>query len=398
MKAKSSDPVSLPLSVRIKSLLAHLSLALVSAGLMVLAYPKTDAWPLAWFGLVPLLLALDGKRPGAAYGLGWVFGCAFFGGTLYWLMHVTGFGMALLVMFLANYIGLFALGHSLWRKRPLMEKIFLYPALWTALEFIRDRFLSGFGWASLGHSQYLFLPVIQMADITGMFGVSFLVLMANVAIKETLRPSGGRRESRKAGLTLAMILAAVLVYGVFRLNPAKPDPTLRVAIVQPNIPQEMKWQSSAWPVNMEKMKELTLRAAETRPDLIIWPETSYPGYIWDSPALYEDMKQFMAGVKVPLLFGAHTKIGDSYFNSAVLFDSAGQETAQYDKLHLVPFGEYLPLRRAWPFLEEIVPIEDFTAGRKQTVFTIPDGKGQTLSVLICFEDTMARLAREFVNS
>lgn len=159
-------------------------LTFISAILLVLSFPKYDMWFLVWIGLIPFLYAIDGKRPRDAFGLGWVFGLIFFSSTLYWIIYVTILGAALLIIYLSVYFGLFALGYVLLSKKRLMIKLFAYPSLWVVLEFLRGHLLTGFGWSSLAHSQYKNLLQIQIADITGMLGVSFLIVMVNYFLKE----------------------------------------------------------------------------------------------------------------------------------------------------------------------------------------------------------------------
>ena len=158
-------------------------LCILSAGLLILAFPKTDVWFLAWIGLVPLLLALEGKRPKEAFGLSYLCGFLFFAGTLYWFIYVTALGAVLLLLYLALYFGLFGLSYSYFQKRGADLKLFLLPSIWVVLEFVRAHLFTGFDWVSLGHSQYKNLLIIQIADITGVFGVSFIVMMVNVFIK-----------------------------------------------------------------------------------------------------------------------------------------------------------------------------------------------------------------------
>lgn len=372
-----------------------LILAILSSLLLVLAYPLSDFWGLAWAAMVPLLFALDGKTPRAAFGWAYLTGFLFFAGTLSWFIHVTLPGMVLLMMYLALYFGFFGLGYAYFQKLPPSWRIGILPALWVALEFIRDRFLSGFGWVCLGHSQYQVLPVIQIAEFTGVFGVSFLVMMVNVVLKEMIK-----NRCWKTGGIPGLFFLLVLGYGALIVSITyAPKFGMKIAVIQPNVEQHRKWLPSSWDEITERLLALTGEAARHNPDLIIWPETAFPGFIWESPERFERIKDFTARQKIPLLLGAVTKVGERYYNSAILISGEGAVAAQYNKLHLVPFGEYVPFRRQLPFLSEIVPIADFSAGTELTRFPISQkseprpGEKNFFSALICFEDTVAGTAR-----
>ena len=175
---------------------------------------------------------------------------------------------------------------------------------------------------------------------------------------------------------------------------------MKIAVVQANIPQSLKWMPAEWQDIMNKYLALTREAVLEKPDLIIWPETSFPGFLWESPEMFAELKNFVKGIKIPLLFGAVDRQNENYYNAAILFSREGEEIKRYNKIHLVPFGEYIPLRRNFPILADIVPIGDFTAGDEWTFFPVTAGdRGQPqnhfFSVLICFEDTFAYLARQF---
>lgn len=398
--------------------------SILSAACLVLAFPKTDIWPLAWVGLVPLLRGLDGQTPSRAFARAYLCGILFFGGTLYWLIHVTLPGMVLLVAYLAVYFGLFGVGYTFFAGSKTVWRLFGIASLWTILEFIRAHFLTGFGWASLGYSQYKNLLFIQAADLTGVYGVSFLIVLGNLLFKEILDGIREKSNAHKLKFTSplaipALVLALALGYGVIRLMIARraqnqPAPQATIAVVQANIPQSMKWYEPAWPDIMARYKILTGAAAKEKPDLIIWPETSYPGILWEDKELFDELRGFVARLGVPLLVGSIVRENGQYYNTAILLSKDGEILRRYKKIHLVPFGEYIPLRPLFPFLEHIVPIADFTAGGEYTVFDFPrkegakakgartwrgspQAAGRSFSVLICFEDTIEGIARQFVR-
>ena len=391
---------------KVHPFLKSLSLCFVSASLLILSFPYTDIWIFAWIALVPFLFALDGKRLGAVCFLGLVTGILFFAGTVYWFIHVTMLGMFLIILYLSLYFLFFAFFVYLFRKKSALIQLFLLPSAWVALEFARGHLLSGFGWVSAGLSQYKILPLIQIADLTGIYGVSFLVVMGNVFITHWIkaRLEKGKSESLRQLFRVVLFLITItLGYGFYRLNQITPSAQINVVIVQANIPQEIKWDPSAWPGIMAKYRTLTKEAALKKPDLIIWPETAFPGFIWEAPELFADLKDFVASLKIPLLLGIVNQREEEYFNSAIFISADGDVVAQYDKLHLVPFGEYIPLRNVFPFLSSVAPIGDFTPGKKYTLFPAPISRGlvqlknAVFSVLICFEDTVPAISRQFVK-
>ncbi|MCX5714358.1 MAG: apolipoprotein N-acyltransferase [Candidatus Omnitrophica bacterium] len=211
---------------------------------------------------------------------------------------------------------------------------------------------------------------------------------------------GIRKEKKKifAGI---LILFVSLAYGFFKLytTPATnhPEP-IKISVIQANIPQDLKWQESARDFIIRKYLGFNTVAASARPDLLIWPEAALPVVLEEEPEYYRLLINNVRQIKTPLLFGAVTQSKGLYYNSACLVSGEGQFLERYDKIHLVPFGEYIPLKKALPFLETIVPIGDITPGRQYSIFEVPNSKvPNKFSVLICFEDLFPELSREFVR-
>ncbi len=378
-------------------------LCFLSAVLLILSFPLAEFWFLVWAALVPFFLALEQKRLRLAFALGYFVGFLFFAGTLYWFIHVTAIGAFLLVVYLAFYFALFAVGYAGFSRMKTIDRLFLYPSLWVVLEFLRAHLLSGFGWVCLGQSQYKNILMIQIADITGMFGVSFLIVMVNFLLKEWVTIVGAAyKDLISASIVGIVIFVLSLTYGLIRIPQIKVAAGPKIAVIQANIPQSQKWVHAFWPSIMRKYKMLTQQAAQEKPDLILWPETAFPGFIWEAPALFLDLKDFVHTLHTPLLLGVVTQTNEEYFNSALLLSKEGELLQQHDKLHLVPFGEYVPLRKFFPFLADIVPIGDFTAGTRYTIFENQqqdshEEKKAPFSVLICFEDTVSEISRKFTN-
>jgi apolipoprotein N-acyltransferase len=316
--------------------------------------------------------------------------------------------------------------------------LFFIPAAWVLLEYLRSHLLTGFPWALLGYSQQPNLPIIQIADITGAWGVSFVVMAVNVMIYAfcVMRHALGvkaEKQRKKLIILLTVLLFVSLGYGFYRLGPTQDArrtthnaqrithsaqrTTLKVSVLQPNIPQELKWDESARDYIIKKYLGLTAVAAGAKPDLLIWPEAALPVVLEEEPAYYRLLVEGVKRFDIPLFFGAVTQRRGLYYNSACLISSGGELLSRYDKIHLVPFGEYIPLKKALPFLETIVPIGDITPGEEYTVFNIdslaswpvsqlagsnrqtgkPANRQTKFSVLICFEDLFPALSRRFVR-
>lgn len=380
-------------------------LCILTSLLLSLSFPTFNLEYLAWFGFVPLLFTIENETKRRAFWISYFSGFLFFILTIYWLVHVTLAGLILLCLYLALYFAFFGYFFAGFKKRFSKTNIFtiiFLSSIWVILEYIRSQFLSGFPWALLGYSQYLNTKIIQFIDLTGSFGLSFLVIFVNLCIFHILESISHKnfKSASKILLTLLIIFIIIYGYGMYSINKysKKSSTTLRVSLLQGNIPQERKWQSLLSGEIKDIYFNLTRNAKEDNPDLIIWPETAYPDYIVDvDKKTLSPIIEIAGEVEIPILFGAVYQEKDKYFNSAILISNNLEVESIYKKIHLVPFGEYLPLRKYFSILERIVPIEDFSEGKEFTIFKIKNSKGQSLNfgVLICFEDTIEELSRKF---
>jgi len=389
--------------------LKDLALAIVSAILLSLSFPKFNLEFLAWFAFIPLFFALKEASKGRAFFLGFACGLFFWGITVYWLVHVTMAGVIVLIFYLSLYFGVFGLLFSIFAsgRQAGQRIIFLLPALWVILEYARSHLLTGFPWALLGYSQYLDLPAIQIADTFGVWGVSFLLVMVNGALYSLIKEKSQGVNRIKYLIAPAVILVFVFGYGFFRLQQAGESRNaskrlIKISVIQGNIPQELKWYPQARQGIMNKYLMLSRLAAQEKPDLIVWPEAAVPVILEKEPAYCEMVANLAKQVQSPVLFGAVTLKGDNYYNSALMVSQDKEIVGRYDKLHLVPFGEYIPLRTILPFLETIVPIGDVNPGKEYTIFSVNlPGVGHSLrskfGVLICFEDVFPELSRQFIK-
>ncbi|TAM38287.1 apolipoprotein N-acyltransferase [bacterium] len=369
-------------------------LAILSGLLLSFSFPSCNLSILAWFGFLPLFFRLRNKSGLQDFLLAYICGVIFWGFTIYWLVHVTLLGTVILILYLSMYFGFFGLIFSFACLLPAACCLFFIPSSWVLLEYARSHLLTGFPWALIGFSQYKNLAVIQLADISGVWGISFLVVFFNAALYLIWR---GKMKSR-ISLICGAILILSLAYGFYKLNRGSTcrtdKATVRVAVIQGNIPQYLKWDISARDFILNRYKELTFESAKNKPSLIIWPEASVPGILGEDEAVFEQVFSLARALNIDLLAGAVSRTRGNYFNSALFIDKSGEPVEIYHKLHLVPFGEFIPLKKTFPFLQTIAPIGDIQPGEEYTIFDKPAKFG----VLICFEDLFPELSRRFVRN
>jgi len=268
----------------------------------------------------------------------------------------------------------------------------------------------GFGWNLLSYSQANNLWVIQSAKLIGAYGVSFVVVFVNTAVFLALR--GGSFLGRTViGVLGLAVFAGNLAFGYFQFQKGDPggDKLFRVGVIQGNIAQDEKWDAALRDLILEKYLKLTELSSFDDPDFVVWPEAAYPGFFnQDHSAGEKDLSSpvgaLVRRLRLPLLLGSpHRESEGLYMNSVYYVSDQGEIVKRYDKIHLVPFGEYVPFKPFLSFLEPYaysLGISDFTEGREYTIFDVYSeeaaAKGR-FSVLICFEDVVPGLARRFVE-
>ncbi|MFH1039527.1 MAG: apolipoprotein N-acyltransferase [PVC group bacterium] len=391
--------------------------ALLSGLLLTLPFLDFSLAPLAWIALIPLIVTLSGRRTREGAVLGWLAGVVSGYGGMYWLARVTVPGYGVLGFYLALYPAAWG-GWISWLSRRRPGWIWwAAPAGWTALEYLRTYFLTGFPWNLLGISQARHLPLIQIASVTGVYGVSFLVVLANASLAGSILAF--RRRGARTGrfflhgypvLVAALVIGAVwgCGYRVLLLDALKSTRgvPLRVALIQGGVLQELKWQPSRAADHLETYLGLSRQALASGPGLIIWPESALPYYLEEQESVQRVLHRLAAGGNTYLLVGGDCRTRSAprrFYNSAYLFSPAPSRWSRYDKIHLVPFGEYTPLKRIFPFLGRVVPWEeDFSAGEGISLMRMhhpngPPAGGTEMGVLICFEDIFPGLARKIAR-
>ena len=393
----------------------HALIAASSGLLLTLCFPRLGIAPLAWGALIPLLYLAARNQPPACFTLGWLAGLFHGLSLLYWITYVVNrygnlplpvsLGICfLLVAYLAIFPGLFCAGLS-WLRNLGLPWLSAAPFLWVTLELGKSRLLTGFPWENLGYSQYSWLPVIQMADITGVFGISFVLALSNVLLFTLIFPTNRQRKALTRLyplLILVSLLSIIVGYGSWRLAKLEGHhgPTFKVALVQGNIAQDTKWDPAFQQTTLEKYGRLTKEVAKNQPQLVIWPETATPFYFLADRKNTETLFRQVREIQVPLLFGspAYRRKGEllKFYNRAYLLDGSGMLIGYYDKIHLVPFGEYVPWKRLLFFVDKLVQAAgDFASGEKAVVLDMLPAK---VGVLICYEAIFPELSRDLVNA
>jgi len=373
---------------------------LLSAALNVSIFPRIDFTWLAFVCMVPLFSLIEDRTPQKLFGFFWLSGFLFQLGNLYWIylviQHYSSLPvllcvgiLILLCLVLALFWGVFGFVSGFLRNRlGLAVALLLSPFLWTSLEWARNQ-ITQFPWCLLGYSQYTHLRLAQLASFAGIYGLSGLIVAFNASIIMSI-------VLRKYYYTTVCvaIAAGVSLYGHFRIQQHIEGPVVRAGLIQGNIPQDVKLDFSfADEVHQKHLRMTRELILKDKPDVIFWSEaaTLFPirqGGLWTS-----QLQHLVRTSRIPLILGSDTVQKGEVFNSAYLVTETGDITAQYDKVYLVPFGEFVPLKNIFSFAGKLIPeISDFSPGTYYEPFVV---HGEKVSVNICFEVVFPQLSREF---
>jgi len=401
----------------------NIILAVLSGLLLTGSFPKIGIDWLAWFALVPLLISLKNSSLANSFRLGFIAGLAHYATLAYWLVYtMQTYGnlplyLCVSVLFLlSSYLALYIAVFSIIVKRLCPKPatcLFIIPCLWVSLEYIRNYLFSGFPWGLIGYSQFNNLHLIQVSDIFGIYGVSFLIALANAAIFLAFlyftksKWKEAEVEKRLAGgsiFVFILIIGLVFLYGTWRIksidNLISASKSLKVSIVQGNIEQAIKWDPAFQTTTTEKYVNLSLSAKEEKPDLVVWPETATPFYFLYDRLLSKKVLKGIHDTNTDFLIGSPSfvRIGNiiEYYNSAYLISPDGRVCGKYDKAHLVPFGEYVPFKRWLPFIGKMVEaVGDFSAGQEGKTIKC---NNYDLGLLICYEIIFPELSRAMAKN
>jgi apolipoprotein N-acyltransferase len=419
--------------------------AILSGFLYAVCFAPFNLTWFCWIALTPLIAAIWFSSTESRHRwlrsllLGYVAGLTFFWVVFFWLTTVTVLGWFVLQFYMAIYFAIWACFCDLLRPRASKRQAraaskwgrmlaqarstavpaqspwtkstsnlrlaFILAAAWTTLEWLRGWVFSGFGWNGLGVALHDKWPMIQITEFTGVAGLSFLVVFANVIIITTVyrliveARTHVMRPHFDFTVTMAGIVG-VLVFGLRATQVSPPTKPLRVAAVQSNVPQNQKFDPQYTTRIFDQFRRLSEIALRSNPppDLLVWPESSMPGPILADQESHRFVMDLAASADTDLLLGTIDVDNQDVFNAAVLISEGGERVQVYRKIHLVPFGEFVPGRHTVPLLAQIVGDQvpgDFKGGTEYTVFTLTDGSVH-VAPLICFEDTIGDLTRQFV--
>lgn len=410
------------------------TLALLVGVLLSLAFPKAHLAVFAWIAPALALAVTAGAETGKRRFLyGWLFGLGFNLTSLYWLWFIPVTFFPILGWFALSAWQ--ALYYAVWvwvclriapadvfkpmepGKAPVsgwLQRTFwalLCAAIWVALEMIMARLLTGFPWLTLGVSQYRMTALIQVASLTGVYGVSFLVVWFSVSLLNVVAVI--RQTKLCLGAWVVELILPVIAVGLVCvagmysiLTLFSGQKSVKFALIQPSIPQTVKWDPEQNKIAFEKVLRLSRLALETKPEVMLWPEAVTPGLLRYDEELSRTVMQISAQGNVWLILGADDAEANTatpepndglYYNSSFLISPKGGILAKHDKQKLVAFGEFVPFADVLPFLKWFTPIEGgFTPGKDQTPFELKE-LGIRAAMLICFEDIFPHFVRQGVK-
>ena len=430
-------------------------LAVLAGLLLAASFPRVGVAGFAWVAPGLMLAAALGKRGWESFRIGYVAGLAHYLASLYWLLfipyqwHSIPLGPAAGWLSLSAFVALYpatwvwllsearlvkteagdpqsgraavpegaaallpraggVMSRS-WGRRTVWAVS--GAVLWVALEMVIARLFTGFPWNQLGASQYQLTPLIQIASIAGVYGVSFLVVWVSLSLFSAglmvvLRPTV--RSIWLGEIFLPVIVVALVFnYGFRQLSNEPPAPrTLRATLVQPSIPQTLIWDTSRDQERFRELIHLSERALSNRTDLLIWPEAAVPSFARWNTNIYPAITNLVRQHRVWLVLGSDDIArvpqatggdGYEYYNASFLVNPDGEFVERYRKRKLVIFGEYIPLVRWLPFVKWFTPIEGgFTPGVRPIPF-LPRNPDAKTSVLICYEDIFPHVVREYAD-
>ncbi len=402
---------------RHSALLLHFAAGGLTTFFYVVSFPPFETGEAAFVCLVPLAIWLRSCPSYRAValtslGIGWVSWLF----LIFWLHHVTWLGLVLLAGVMGALFMLWALGVA-WLTRRCIDKALFSgipltlgaAALWVIVEHLRTHIFTGFAWLPLSASQVGDPIMLQSASIFGSWVVSFALVLLNFGIAAYLMRLVEYARTRTRGVCpefyLALSFMVAITFMLLRLSSGQQrEPAFKAAVIQPNVPQDQKWDASFERKIISQLERETLAMKALQPDAAFWPETVLPYPLNDDGAMEAWSTRLATGLGAPIFAGAMGIEGEpgalEWYNSIFLVrPEYGLFPLYYSKQHLVPFGEYIPLRSFWPWMDKIVPIDgDILAGKKSQLLPL-DLENTTLRVgsLVCFEDVFPSIARDAVK-
>ena len=375
----------------------------ISGILLILIQPPVSLYPLAFFSLIPLFFTIDKENLPLSFKRGFLCGIVAYLGLIYWVVvamnHYGGINiplsiliLLLFVLYLSLYMGFFTLTCAYFEKRFSIPLYISAAPVWVVLEYARGLVMTGFPWSYLAHSQHSFLPFIQVASITGTYFISFII----VAVNGILFTFWTRKKISRTWIAVILLLVVLsLTYGFMRLAD-KDEAPLRTAIVQGNIRQDVKWDDAFKTMTVGRYYRMSLSHGQ-KADLVVWPETAMPFILEREVNAHKYVAAVPSTLRSDLIFGT---VGmnerGNLLNTVRYIDQRGKQTGTYNKVHLVPFGEYTPIVSYFPFLEKITAIgADFVSGEGHLPIKTDAGR---VGILICFEGIFPYITNETVKN
>jgi apolipoprotein N-acyltransferase len=391
-----------------------LTLSLVTGILLALSYPPLRTGLLVYGALIPFFLLLQHKSGLKAFAWGYLTGLFYNCATLYWIGWVTVPGLFGTLLIMPLYAALYALVHTFLLRRLSFLFYAVVPFLWTSVEYLQSFGETAFPWNHLAYTQTYYLPLIQYAEFTSVYGISFWIVTINVVLYLFLKNFQINKKKWIFAVTLVVLFLGPAVYGLIKLQAAgAPQRTIKIALLQGNIDPFEKWAQESLDKNYAVYDRMTHAVLKNKPELVIWPETAIPFYLRHEYEYLDAIHMMADSSKIPIMTGAidYEEAEDGsflYYNSAFLFEPFSLRLQRYLKMKLVPFSECVPYRNFYPFrkLKDFLfnlqlGVGDYARGKEHTVFTIhskrPDVKGKIrFSVPICFESVFPNTIRNFV--
>jgi apolipoprotein N-acyltransferase len=380
-------------------------LVIFSAVLSILSFPPFPFGPLILISLVPLFLSIEDISPKKAFKYGYLWGLVFHLGLLYYIGWVTVPGMLATVLILALipaaaswlYVRLLSINRTL--------AILSIPSFFLSWNWLLTKSDFNYPWADFGYALSYFRPLIQAADLGGVYLISLFILAIDLLIYVSISEKFTFKPWAKLNFRFIaiVIILAFFTYGRIRLSNADhdiPDKTITVGLIQGNVGVDVKWSPSSLQYSFDKYYEISRQAVKDGAQLLIWPETAIPTYLPQEPQNMAQIRAFVDSINVPVLTGtvSYEMLGPrdyNAFNSAILLIPHKQDFQIYSKIHLVPMSEKIPYSETFRKLQKLeLGQANFSSGREQTIFK---DDGAIFGTLICFESVFPGYANNFVK-
>ncbi len=329
--------------------------------------------------------------------------------TLYWIGHVTQAGFLGAILIIPLYLALYSLLHVSLLRLIGRKAWLLLPFVWLAIEYIQSLSEMAFPWNYLGYTQSYYLPLIQYAAYTGVWGVSFWVMTLNVLAWTVWQELESRRSRLIGAIAFVLLLILPAVQGFWSMrSAARPGRTIKVALLQGNVDPFEKWEAGSTETNLILYESMTRTAALQKPDLIIWPETALPFYLRSEAKYLNRVQSLVDSIGTPVLTGSldYAYANDTdydYYNTSFLIEPGSHFVEAYHKMRLVPGSERIPYREYFPFnliknwlYDLALGVGDYARGEAYTVFSVNSAAPIRFSTPICYESVFPDLDRRFI--